>query len=366
PTTSVSSVHSLGLNAVGLYEVLCSKEENHFDVNDAFGMPLTSVARVTLPAENKRAVFGAFFDLEKIDRTCAKYGLRFYNRVVYVNQYTVRVVGSVIPNGGLLIGNRKRTGHPVVSQLEQRRKKRVGGSVRNKWTLAFFAQDLNAGQVKAKAEELSVRVKEAQDDIQGPRRVKRTKQAAQTLLRRTANRIKGPDRFKSDAYNQLLVAREDVRKHHEVLDPKENNLRELRRQLYYYNKLDKADKTPVETTRSDQTVNRTTPDWAHFTVEDDVRQLDISKLTANSKSKQGMIVFSGTDYGLCKMSETVALPRWQLEEHMNYYSVLSKLDEPETQSSTSSTPATATSQPGKPGVSRVPRSNTITAQQINE
>ncbi|KAF9343221.1 hypothetical protein BGX34_007072, partial [Mortierella sp. NVP85] len=79
PTISVSAVHALGLNAVGLFETLCAGSKNHYDVNDASGHPLTDVVKVTTPAENKRAVFEAFFDMATVDKLCDTYGLRFHN-----------------------------------------------------------------------------------------------------------------------------------------------------------------------------------------------------------------------------------------------------------------------------------------------
>ncbi|KAG0003731.1 hypothetical protein BGZ65_001402 [Modicella reniformis] len=125
------------------------------------------------------------------------------------------------------------------------------------------------------------------------------------------------NRFKIDAYNELQASWEEVRKDREELNRKENDLRTLRRELYYYNKLDKAPKTPSGNTRSGQTITKTKPNWSHFTVEDDVQHLDISDLIADdSADRQGRVVFSGTDYGLCKMSETVALTRRQLYEHL--------------------------------------------------
>ncbi|KAK3825023.1 MAG: hypothetical protein J3Q66DRAFT_99014 [Benniella sp.] len=80
PTISASAVHALGLNAAGLYETLCAGSKNHYDVKDASGHPLTDASKVTTPAENKRAVFEAFFDMTAVDKLCDTYGLRFHNR----------------------------------------------------------------------------------------------------------------------------------------------------------------------------------------------------------------------------------------------------------------------------------------------
>lgn len=80
PTFSTSSLHGLGLNAVGLYEVLCSAGKNHYDVNDASGKPLTDAAKITNPVANKRAIFEAFFNMDKVDKLCNDHGLSFHDR----------------------------------------------------------------------------------------------------------------------------------------------------------------------------------------------------------------------------------------------------------------------------------------------
>lgn len=79
PSTSASSLHGLGLNAVGLYETLCGKSEGRFDVKDVFGKPLSSTAKVTIHG-NKRSVFEAFFDVEMVLKICSEYGLTFQDR----------------------------------------------------------------------------------------------------------------------------------------------------------------------------------------------------------------------------------------------------------------------------------------------
>ncbi|KAI8356335.1 hypothetical protein B0O80DRAFT_24618 [Mortierella sp. GBAus27b] len=351
PSMSASALHSLGLNAVGLYESLCSKGTDQFDVKDSRGNPLSDVAKVTTD-DNKKAIFEAFFDLELVLRVCIEYGLDFQYRVTYVNKYTVHVLGAVVPNGGFLHNGRMRIGHPAVSQIEARKKNKGGGQAK-RWTVEFFSQDLNGRQVKQKAEQLSAQVEDLQKTIQGPRKKLKGLQQVQSLLRRAANRIKVPDRFQSDEYQQLRTQRAKVRQARVELNAKEAELRETRNQLYYYNKLDKADKSSRISTTSQVSV--TAPTWDHYTMEDDTRHLDISRLLADQDKE---VVFSGTDYGLRKMSETVPVTKRQLNEHLNYYSVLSGLEGDGTPQSSSSASSHQ--------VSRVPRSHTITAKQVNE
>ena len=58
----------------------CSKGDRQFDVFDAKGVPLVDGTIITKFRENKRVVFGAFLDLEKVDEICSKHGLKFADR----------------------------------------------------------------------------------------------------------------------------------------------------------------------------------------------------------------------------------------------------------------------------------------------
>lgn len=87
PTVSPASMHCLNLGAVGIYETLCARTSGHFDVNDIDNNLLSDYKDITTYPKNKRAVFGAFFDLERIDSICSKHGLTFANRLVKVRSY---------------------------------------------------------------------------------------------------------------------------------------------------------------------------------------------------------------------------------------------------------------------------------------
>ncbi|KAF9355574.1 hypothetical protein BGX26_006385 [Mortierella sp. AD094] len=51
--------------------------------------------------------------------------------------------------------------------------------------------------------------------------------------------------------------------------------------------------------------------------------MDISELRANCRGRERTLVFSGSDYGICKLSQTVALSQARIEEHLNNYYALS-------------------------------------------
>ncbi|KAF9575456.1 hypothetical protein EC968_003061 [Mortierella alpina] len=79
PHISVGSLHALNLGAVGVYEVL-SGSDGLFDIKDHHGSYLTNRKLITEDPRNKRAVFGSFLDLYRIDQICANHGLVFRER----------------------------------------------------------------------------------------------------------------------------------------------------------------------------------------------------------------------------------------------------------------------------------------------
>lgn len=79
PQISPSSTQALPLGAPGMYEVFCASAAEHFDVKTACQKPLTNISDTVKP-DNKRAIFGSFLDLDKVDFLCAEHGLKFANR----------------------------------------------------------------------------------------------------------------------------------------------------------------------------------------------------------------------------------------------------------------------------------------------
>ncbi|KAF9080118.1 hypothetical protein BGX27_005711, partial [Mortierella sp. AM989] len=229
--------------------------------------------------------------------------------IVYVDQYTIRVVGNVIPQG---VNQRK--GQPVISQLEQRKKNQKGNSQsNNKWTEKLLELGMTKQEVEIKAEEIRKKAKEAENNIKMPRKKLKSKEMAQTLARREVNRNRT-----WDTYEKLREARIEVRTLRKEIIPLEANLRRLRQESYFFNKLEKAPLSS-ESCSSTKPVAMTVPTWSHYTVEDDAQHLDISQLTTNCRGGERIVVFSGSDYGLRTMSQTVAITQSQLEAHRNYY-----------------------------------------------
>ncbi|KAK3804895.1 MAG: hypothetical protein J3Q66DRAFT_423656 [Benniella sp.] len=130
PLISTGSIHALALGAVGVYNVFYGQAKGRFDVQDAHGNPLTSAANITRFPANKEAVFGAFFDMRRVKAVCKDHGIVFTNRITYVDQYTMRLTGKVIPSE-----NRQA----VMSPYEARRKTNHGTPSGLKWDNEFAA-----------------------------------------------------------------------------------------------------------------------------------------------------------------------------------------------------------------------------------
>lgn len=80
PGIVAGAIHGLAMGATGMYEVFCAKSPGHFDINDFSGSPLTYVKKAVSPPQNKKAVFGSFFDMDHIHHICRAHGLTFADR----------------------------------------------------------------------------------------------------------------------------------------------------------------------------------------------------------------------------------------------------------------------------------------------
>ncbi|KAF9554731.1 hypothetical protein BGW38_009297, partial [Lunasporangiospora selenospora] len=120
------------------------------------------------------------------------------------------------------------------------------------------------------------------------------------------------------AYRTLQQARVVVRKCRIKVDQIDMQLRDLRRERYYFNNALRASKSKKNTDRAQDTHSKqlTIPTPENFTVEDSIEQIDISQLPRDR------IVFAGTDPGVKKMSVTCAQTLHEIELHINRYHVL--------------------------------------------
>ncbi|KAF9201042.1 hypothetical protein BGZ49_008726 [Haplosporangium sp. Z 27] len=313
PQISPASLHGLALGPVGIYEVLCHRSENHFDVRDMCGSMVTDYRKITLHSQNRKAILGSFFDLNKIKEICKAHGLTFRDRITFVDRYTIQLTGTVIPNGP------DRSGAPVRSELEHRKKLKIKAPSSNRWHEEFLKSRLGKDTVLQEVKVAVEAVKFAEKEIKGPRKDMREKEQTQNLQ---SIRVKNQE---PNSYIDLCKAREKVRDGRKALLPLEANLRQLRQRSYYWRNMEKAARSKYNSNsarKSRGSTSFTTPTWDHPTVEDITDKLDISYLQTNTQGKNRMIVYAGTDYGLRTMSETVVQTHHQIETHINRYHVL--------------------------------------------
>ncbi|KAF9947290.1 hypothetical protein BGZ65_008945, partial [Modicella reniformis] len=390
PLVSAGSLHGLALGAVGIYEVFCSQIQGRFDVLDAKDTLLTSVADVTRFPENKRAVFGAFFDMRKIDEVCEDYGLIFANRITYVDPFTIHLTGKVIPSDDRL---------PAISRFEARKKRNRGNPSGSKWSDEFLKSGMTKEEVEQKTEEASTKIKFLENEIKPLRKSVSRYQTIQTTVGRDL-RVKesGPATPNSSTstttYEALYNARQELRAARLDLNPKEVELRRCRQERYFWNNLLKAARSPHRTSTNDpRPGDITVPVWAHPAVEDATEHLDVGKLVEEHgkviKARRGgykehRLAFAGTDYGICKMSETVPQTLGEIQVHLNRYQALANLYDPDDDDqnvieveppASISSPHVVSNESSKPLRSdraetlaslKLPNAFTITAPRINE
>ncbi|KAF9940150.1 hypothetical protein BGZ65_007905, partial [Modicella reniformis] len=364
PQISPSSTHALHLNAIGLYEVLCSKEPDHFDVVDTNKNPLTYVNNVR---DHKRAVFGAFFNVEKVEQLCRAHGLRFADRVSFVDRFTIRITGEVIPKG------QDRINGPVHSQYEDRRKNKKAGAAFFDWGEEVALQGMDEQEILQVLENVDRCITEKEAIVKPLRKElsqKEHEQSSAAVHHRsvsTEDKTPSPQRTatRKEAYRPLQEARSAVRECRARVMPLNADIRRLRRERYYWNNVLKACREGRKARRRQGSSNKqwTTPTLDDFTVEDSVEHMDISQLPRDR------IVFAGTDPGVKKMSVTCAQTLQEIETHINRYQVLYPGDDEQSSvQSTSASEVDSTQGPPTPAMTfaRHPSASIITAPQVNE
>lgn len=215
---------------------------------------------------------------------------------MFVDRYRVRMLGNVIPNGA------NRVGYPIRSGYERRRR-RDRGSDASRWANEFLQCGLTRPQVQARAAQVKqnldnkvAAIKTFRDNVKQAQTVQSLASVTYKNTRTTPN------------YQALKNARQILRGHRRLLVPLEDELRNLRRQHYYWNKVDRsAGSTQTTGAIIAAPAANTAPTWDRPQAEDRTLNLDISAFIQqnNVDSNNNLIAFSGTDYGVRTMSETV-------------------------------------------------------------
>ncbi|GJJ77392.1 hypothetical protein EMPS_09751 [Entomortierella parvispora] len=93
PVSSVGKMHPIPLNATGMYETLCSREEYHFDVRALNNKVIPDRKAAN---HSPAIMFGAFFKMDVVHKTCLEHGMIFANRFDFVDPSTVKIIGHSI------------------------------------------------------------------------------------------------------------------------------------------------------------------------------------------------------------------------------------------------------------------------------
>lgn len=234
-------------------------------------------------------------------------------------------MGVVIPNGPL------RNGYPVTSEYDKKKKKdkrRKGG--RN-WTGEFLALDLSEEEAKARLKDVQSRLKEVGTTVKKQTQELSTPETelsdANKKHREFEKHVKKTTQSNpllGATYQELKNARGVVREIRTELAPLEAEQRLLTREQYYWQKICKAAESANRnsaTAKSAKTeIKMTKPTSNHPVAEDFTESMDLSGLTDHC------LIYSGTDYGLKKMSVTVPMTQTALFTHINRFHVLGKLN----------------------------------------
>lgn len=233
-------------------------------------------------------------------------------------------MGTVIPNGPL------RNGYPVTSEYDKKRKdkKRKGG--RN-WTGEFLALDLSKEDAEATLQNVQSRLKEVGSTVT---KLSQELTAPEATLTNANQRHRQYEKQMKNTtqtnpllgvtYQEVRNARGVVRELRTELEPRQAEQRLLNREQYHWQKICKAaestSRNPAKAETAKAEIKMTRPTPGHRVAEDFTESMDLDGLTDQR------LIFSGTDYGLRKMSVTVPMTRGALLTHINRFHVLGKLN----------------------------------------
>jgi hypothetical protein len=237
----------------------------------------------------------------------------------------------VIPHG------QNRRGYPQTSAYEEKKKnKLLRRSTGFDWNQELGNCNKNQRQIKRTCDKLSKKIKRLEKSIRNGR----ADLSGLEVQRADASR-KYRNNKQSRWYENLRKTRVNLNKVRSAVMENEEMLRNSRRDYYYWNKLLEASIASNTGTAggggdggdggnggnggdgANNNVAMTTPTWDRFNVEDATHSIDIS-LLQNSNNEQRYLVFSGTDYGIRKMSVTVAQSQPEIQGFINRFNTLGK------------------------------------------
>ncbi|KAF9551953.1 hypothetical protein EC957_000026 [Mortierella hygrophila] len=101
--------------------------------------------------------------MKSIRKTCNKYKLKFCFRMTFVNRYTVRLLGEMIPEGP----NRgEGTGSPAISVLDEAKKDKHMKRAGTDWSREGRKTGISQQMAKQQLEDLKVEIKDNEEEQQ--------------------------------------------------------------------------------------------------------------------------------------------------------------------------------------------------------
>lgn len=282
PMPSAAAVYPLRLNATGVYEVFLSGD--NFKVSTGNGRRITSKE---IANRNKTVTLAQVFDMEAIDSRCESHGMAFDNCVTVCPDRTAVLAGSAKDSGKL-----------KVSAYEERDRKRKDNSSQ---------PDKKAGDNPGVVDEAFLK------QIDG--RIETLKEELKDLNanKRRANKEYAQVKNKAGVRTQEIKAKRG--------DRAEATLQANRKKVQL--KDQRARRREVElglrNSGCPQRKDTVTPRFGRRFVEDDADHMDLSKLKEETQQTGKQFVCSGTDYGLCTLSTTVAVTEKRLKYHLELF-----------------------------------------------
>ncbi|OAQ23204.1 hypothetical protein K457DRAFT_1824833 [Linnemannia elongata AG-77] len=333
PAPSVSTLHPIPLGAAALYEILCSNTAYHFDarINDT-----RLISSVEHANKNQSTVFGNFFDMDKVHGICSNYGLHFADRMTYINPYTIRILGEVVP------AQQGRGGNPIISDLDEAKKDKT-----RKWTGRDWGREgSRTGISQEAARERLVDIEKDLQEMESLQEEKRQKwlkadqdryelSVHERVLSKTGRQEHGSEKMvkaprtaqQQQAYQDLFQARRTA----EILFldwlKDDSRMRDLRATRYA---LQKIAKTRPNTSLPSPTPPPTQPTWTNPCAENKTESIRIDYLlhgVANAESSSGTsrgIALTSDDPGLCTLNTYANTTLSKVTQAIRQYSVTTR------------------------------------------
>lgn len=238
---------------------------------------------------------------------------------MFVNPTTVRLLGKRIPHG-----ERRRTGYPVQSPYDDRKKAKKRTTASETWAATLNQTQLNEHQIETRL----VLAIEKRDSAAAGMKLERMNLAKVMEIKDTAS--KAVKEGVAGSYPELRLARQKVREATRRLTDIEHQQRESKHDVYVYNKLLEAsrkakgssEESGPASSSNQATAPLTAVSWDRPATQEATSRLDVSDLKKDVDAGRGIFALSGTDYGVVCMSETTAMSQKQLLWHTNQFSSL--------------------------------------------